>query len=184
MSCWTLNNEQQLDSCQRCNNCCTNFGVCLTIADIARIEKEKKIPATSFIDLVLDYSPRERTEPAVILNNKMYLLVLKHEPQKDKDRVCTFFNNNRCSIYENRPYLCRTYPFTLDKKGELKDVKSRACMVFWYPRGMAKENYVSDLKVYYKQIEDYKKIVEKWNIKKENHAKDLEAFLEFARKGI
>ncbi|MEK6982193.1 MAG: YkgJ family cysteine cluster protein [Candidatus Micrarchaeota archaeon] len=179
----------KLDSCQRCNNCCTNFGVCLTIFDISRIARETGRNPISFVDLVDDYSPRERTEPAIILNHKKYVLVLKHEQKQEKEqekRVCTFFKSGGCSIYESRPYLCRTYPFILDQtqKGELKDLQNRACVVFWYPKGEAKEKYVTDLKIYFKQIEEYKKIVDKWNNDKSNNSKGLSTFLKFALKEI
>ena len=33
---------------------------------------------------------------------------------KRKDKKCIFLkNDNRCSIYKNRPWICRTYPFML-----------------------------------------------------------------------
>lgn len=33
---------------------------------------------------------------------------------RQKDDHCMFLSENRCTIYENRPWICRTYPFMLD----------------------------------------------------------------------
>jgi Fe-S-cluster containining protein len=167
------------DKCQRCNNCCTSFGVCVTIFDIIRIAGSKGVKPREFVTLVEDYHPRERTEPAVLLEGKKYILVLKH----DARRVCTFFDGKGCGIHSERPYLCRTYPFTL-KNGELADIQNRACLVFWQPKGEDREKYVSDLHVYSRQIEEYKKIVDEWNSK---HDGSLDEFIQFAtakQKGI
>lgn len=30
---------------------------------------------------------------------------------------CRFLDNDRCMIYENRPWICRTYPFMVDDNG-------------------------------------------------------------------
>lgn len=163
-----------LTTCQRCNNCCTSFGVCLTIADIVRLSKETGKKPEDFVTIIDDYHPRQRTEPAVLLDGKHHLLVLKH----NAERVCTFFNGKSCGIYKSRPYLCRTYPFTL-KNGELADVQNRACTVLWYPKGKDKEKYVADLDVYLKQIEAYSKIVDEWN---SNFDGNLTDFLIFAMK--
>ena len=161
-----------LDNCQRCNNCCTSFGVCLTVFDIIRIATDTGKKPEEFVALIDDYSPRERTEPAVMLEGKKRIIVLKH----DKRRVCTFFDGKGCGIYDSRPYLCRTYPFTL-KNGDMADVQNRACAIFWYPKGKNKEEYMKNLEVYYRQIEEYKKIVDEWNSK---HEGGLNDFIEFA----
>jgi|Deesub1362A_J573_1020465.scaffolds.fasta_scaffold00039_48 hypothetical protein len=35
-----------------------------------------------------------------------------------KDSKCIFFDGGRCKIYQNRPIVCRTYPFMLDFEGD------------------------------------------------------------------
>ncbi|MDO8553707.1 MAG: YkgJ family cysteine cluster protein [Candidatus Micrarchaeota archaeon] len=165
-----------LTACQRCNKCCTSFGVCLTIFDIIRICNETGKNPAEFIVLIDDYQPRERTESAVKINREMKILVLKHS----ETRVCSFFKNGGCSIYDFRPYLCRTYPFVL-KNGLLSDVQNRACEALWYPKGENKEKYLKDLAIYYGQIDYYKKIVDEWNAK---HVGTLEDFLSFAIKTV
>ncbi|MDV0441911.1 YkgJ family cysteine cluster protein [Methanorbis furvi] len=34
--------------------------------------------------------------------------------RRGADGNCMFLKNNRCTIYQNRPHICRTYPFMLD----------------------------------------------------------------------
>ncbi len=134
----------------------------------------KKDPL-DFVDLVDEYSPRFRTEPAVTIEGRPKILVLKH----DQRRVCTFFDEDAkgCSIHPSRPFLCRTYPFTF-QEGKLCDVENRACVVRWYPQGNEKKQYESDLHVYGAQIEEYKKIVAIWN--KKNPQGTLAEFLEWS----
>ncbi len=165
-----------LTACQRCNKCCTSFGVCLTIFDIIRIAKEQNKDPIDFVTTIDDYQPRERTEPAVKINGKLSILVLKHSAE----RVCTFFGKSGCTIYGSRPYLCRTYPFAL-KNGSLSDVQNRACEVLWYPKGENKEKYLKDLSIYYIQIASYRKIVDEWNAK---YTGTLEDFIAFAIKNV
>ncbi len=34
--------------------------------------------------------------------------------RRGEDGNCMFLKNNRCSVYADRPHICRTYPFMLD----------------------------------------------------------------------
>ncbi|WP_319379354.1 YkgJ family cysteine cluster protein [uncultured Methanocorpusculum sp.] len=34
--------------------------------------------------------------------------------RRGEDGNCMFLKNNRCTVYEHRPHICRTYPFMLD----------------------------------------------------------------------
>lgn len=34
--------------------------------------------------------------------------------RRGEDGNCIFLENNRCRVYQNRPHICRTYPFMLD----------------------------------------------------------------------
>ena len=33
---------------------------------------------------------------------------------RDDDGACRFHDGDRCTVYEARPWICRTYPFMLD----------------------------------------------------------------------
>ncbi|RBQ23550.1 MAG: hypothetical protein ALMCE001_17140 [Methanocorpusculum sp. MCE] len=36
--------------------------------------------------------------------------------RRGEDGNCMFLKNNRCTVYEHRPHICRTYPFMLNGK--------------------------------------------------------------------
>jgi len=149
-----------------------SFGVCVTIFDAIRLSKDTGREIGSFLSLVDDYQPRQRQEPAVMINGKRMIVVLKH----DQARRCVFFNGSGCGAYESRPYLCRTYPFVLEK-GELTDTANRACAAAWLPEGKERERYAADLGRYYKQVAAYQGIAEVWNAR---GGGTLGEFLEFA----
>jgi hypothetical protein len=147
-------------SCLRCGNCCTRFGVCVTFFDILRIQKATGKNPEEFLELIADYPEREREEPAIMIDGRPCLLVLKME----KGNLCGFYSASGCRIYENRPLLCRAYPFVL-KKEKLFELKSRCCPKSWKPSKEEEQQYKKDAAQYKKEVEEYKKIAEKWNKK-------------------
>jgi len=152
--------------CNRCGACCTQFAVCVTPFDIIRISEATGKKPEEFVDLVDDVEgSRERKEPTVSINGENSLLVLKVK----KDDVCIFYNG-KCSIYEHRPFLCRTYPFKFN--GKLISTKSRVCPKKWFPEG---EEYIKNCKKYDEYIKKYQKIAKKW---KDGSFQD---FLEFSK---
>ncbi|MBI2079498.1 YkgJ family cysteine cluster protein [Candidatus Micrarchaeota archaeon] len=163
-------------ACMRCGRCCTSFGVCITLFDIKRIAEGTGLKPIEFVTFTPEPPERERTEPAILLEGKYSLLILKWKPKKG--RVCKFYDENSglCSIYNSRPTLCRTYPFKL-KNNRLVDVKSRACPVLWIPEEA--KQYITDLETYKKELKKYKKIVDFWN-SNATEKDTLEDFLRFA----
>jgi Fe-S-cluster containining protein len=145
-------------SCLRCGRCCTQFGVCVTFADVKRICKETGEDPEDFLDYIREPPIRERKEPAIKIDGESCLLVLKRK----EDNVCPFYNDSGCVIYENRPMLCRSYPFR-SKNKQLAELESRECPKKWLPEGKEKEQYLADCKQYEKEVAAYKQIAEKWN---------------------
>ena len=143
--------------CIRCGACCTSFGVCITPSDIRSIFSATGIPPAEFVDTIQDYPGRERTEPAVLLDGEMKILVLRRSPEN----VCFFYSPKGCKIYPHRPLLCRTYPF---KKG-MKDMLSRACPHKWVPEGKEREQCEKGLLLYEKELRSFQKFAEEWNSK-------------------
>jgi len=113
-----------------------------------------------FADYIPEPKKRERTEPAILIDGKRCLLVLK----RDENDVCFFYSKNGCTAYFFRPMLCRTYPFTLKNK-KLVDMKSRSCEVCWYPKEKDESQYICDIEIYLEELERYKRIAELWNKK-------------------
>ncbi|MEK6979078.1 MAG: YkgJ family cysteine cluster protein [Candidatus Micrarchaeota archaeon] len=162
--------------CLRCGNCCTRFGVCVTPFDIERIKKETGLKPEEFLDIVPDFPNRERKEPAILIDGKPFILVLKRK--RKQDEICNFYSEDGqgCMIYDSRPMLCRTYPFIV-RNNKLLDVNSRACVECWYPGSPDKEQYLVDLKIYGRNISKYKKIAEKWNKKGGGSFKEFLRFI-------
>jgi Fe-S-cluster containining protein len=83
--------------CLHCANCCKTTSPAIYEKDIDRLSKRLKMRPSTFIDKFLDFD----------LSDSCY--VLKFSP-------CTFLDNeNYCTVYEDRPIACRTYPHT-DRK--------------------------------------------------------------------
>ncbi len=161
-----------MGGCARCGRCCTNFGVCVTPADILRLSRATGLKPSE-ICMAIDEPPeRERGEPAILIDGKPSLLVLRWKG--NAGRRCFFYSENGCMAYESRPMLCRTYPFRL-KAGSLKDMASRACPRLWLPAD--KGRYLSDLAQYEEDVRGYRAIAKDWN---RARGGSLEKFLSFA----
>lgn len=83
--------------CLSCANCCKTTSPIFRTVDVERLSKRLKISSSEFIEkyLILD-------------NENDY--VLKSSP-------CTFLQeDNKCSVYEDRPLACKEYPHTNRKK--------------------------------------------------------------------
>ena len=165
-------------ACLRCGNCCTRFGVCVTPFDILRIVEATGLAPSRFVSSIPEPSDRERTEPAILIDGEPRLLVLRWK----RARICMFFSKKGCRIYEDRPMLCRTYPFRFETghrtNGHLVDMGSRACPMFWKS---SNPQYESDLLRYESELKRYRAIAEKWNKSIDNQdSKDLASFLSFA----
>ena len=83
--------------CQRCGECCKDQvkrkrRILLTDYDIARIKKD--MVEEKFCKKIKPNGPYK------------YMMI-------QKDGSCIFLSNNRCTIYEKRPLICRFYPFTM-----------------------------------------------------------------------
>ncbi|VVC02522.1 Putative zinc- or iron-chelating domain protein [Candidatus Bilamarchaeum dharawalense] len=147
-----------MGSCLQSGKCCTSFGVCVTPFDLLRISKAIGLKPEDIVQFIPEPPNRERTEPAVIVDTGKFLMVLKWK----KELICMFYSGSGCNIYEDRPMLCRTYPFCL-KNGKFSEMKSRVCPSSWIPEAMEKKQYLADLKQYEKEVMAYRLMVEKWN---------------------
>jgi hypothetical protein len=88
---------QDID-CLKCANCCKTTSPIFRDVDIKRLSKRFRVKPIQFIDQYLRVDEDED-----------YVLKLA-EP-------CPFlFDDNSCSVYEDRPLACREYPHTDRKK--------------------------------------------------------------------
>lgn len=76
--------------CKKCANCCKSLTVAVNYQDTATLAAAKNLQTAEF---KTKYMKRDFEGDMVF-----------------KQRPCPFLNNNLCSVYENRPTTCRTYP--------------------------------------------------------------------------
>ena len=118
--------------CTRCANCCKTMRLGLNDEDIIRITKHLGMSIGDFTERYLDSDDK----------NDLF----SEEPQKAlKQQPCPFLDgDNRCSIYEVRPEVCREYPHT-DKEGfvfrtmGIADNALNCPAVFWIVERMKDE---------------------------------------------
>jgi Fe-S-cluster containining protein len=86
-------------SCQRCSRCCrhTPGFVFLSDKDVARMSRSLGIDSDAFLS-------RYAREVAV---GPMKRISLREKENID----CIFWENDGCSIYQDRPLQCRSFPF-------------------------------------------------------------------------
>ncbi len=89
-----LNNEitSQID-CQECGNCCKNLRPCVTQSEIKRLSQIECIAQSEFIFRFVEKDH---------YGDIKYL----------KDTPCIFLKEKSCSIYNDRPEDCKSYPHT------------------------------------------------------------------------
>ncbi len=111
-------------SCGGCAACCKEVIAVVTDADIRRICKHTGLEPLKFIKL---YSPSQLELPPhqdgwIKMKEGRRMFGLKQPKGK-----CIFLGKrNRCTIYEARPMICRTFPFVLyfNSKGEVISIDS------------------------------------------------------------
>lgn len=87
----------EIIDCTRCANCCKEASLEFEDPDIDRIAGHFDMPTETFIEKYLEFDEMEDS----------YWL---------RQKPCPFLADDRCSIYDIRPTVCREYPHT-DKKG-------------------------------------------------------------------
>ena len=108
----------QIVDCTRCANCCKTMDIKFNDEDVERIAGHLKMKAAEFIEAYLEADDED-------------------DSHKTRQKPCPFLGeDDRCTIYEVRPTVCRENPHT-DKKGftsRTTDVASDALVcpaVFW-----------------------------------------------------
>ncbi len=88
----------QIVDCTRCANCCKTMSIKFDDEDIERIARHPKMESAEFIESCSEADDDDG-------------------PYKARQKPCPFFGeDDRCTIYDVRPTVCREHPHT-DKKG-------------------------------------------------------------------
>lgn len=87
--------------CTQCANCCRSLIIAPDYPDISRLACATGMTTQDF-------------KRAYMRRDFEGDMVMKQKP-------CPFLKNNRCSVYEDRPKLCRRYPY-LDEAGFVENL--------------------------------------------------------------
>ncbi len=97
-------------SCRQCGSCCreTEPGSNLVMVGQEEISRIMQSTGLSFEEIVEPYPDR------ICEGDRDYTFgwVLRRTGDG-----CRFLHGSICQIYEDRPWICRTYPFMLDENG-------------------------------------------------------------------
>jgi Fe-S-cluster containining protein len=77
-------------TCNRCMSCCHDSHIALDPYEIARLARNRSVSTTEFI-------ARYLTEGGIVLRNL-------------EDTACVMLDADGCTVYSDRPQVCRTYP--------------------------------------------------------------------------
>lgn len=139
--------------CSECSaNCCKNYDVFIDHEDVQKIDIKniKKI----------EYHRSFGYVPKFVLwvngSKKRWVLCLNNP-----GKVCNFLKDDSCSIYDSRPYICRTYPHYIDK-GEIKLMKN-LCPIKWNLKQDEKDSLIKDYNKLLVNFLAFETICDQWN---------------------
>ncbi len=89
------------------NQCCRRLELWLTPYDCLRLKQRLGLSSQEFIEAHAEVEPGQNGWPMPKLKMR----------QNDPERTCPFVTAEGCSVYEDRPGACRTYPLGRATKG-------------------------------------------------------------------
>lgn len=148
-------------SCTGCGNCCRDYRVALTAADVGRLGLQSLTHAVEWlraeqVDMV--------GEPGsfVVLPEGRRLLALKHV-----NGGCIFLNENRCTVYDKRPRSCRLFPFdvTLGRRSGVRRLRllgQQRCEAEW-AEALPPQRLASEKRAELRELAAYLRVVSQFN---------------------
>lgn len=168
------------EPCASCGvRCCNRFAVPLTGFDLVRLVEKTGLEIHEFCELADSKNIEAAPHSLVFIfeggEMRERLLTLRRK----KNMYCVFSGHSRgCVVWGAHPFVCRAYPFCIGEDGKIKYVKNFVC-----PRKWENKEYLEKIirETIFRQnleIEEYNKIVRKWNAKfaKENKNGEGEFF--------
>ena len=147
--------------CNNCGYCCSNFGPAGTLPvfhwemkKLKAIAMEKNISLT-FIPENVYYD--SISKEIFFINYGM------------KNMPCPFLEDNKCSIYENRPLICRSFPIGKNPLFDEKEISSVRSSWFIHCKNYSSKEFIEEINNpsinIAKKIERYIEIFgeESWN---------------------
>jgi uncharacterized protein len=137
------------------NECCKRIDILLTPYDILRLKKRLGITSTEFLQqYTVPYEMDGHGMPGVKIRTA------------DENPACPFLREEGCSVYEDRPTVCRYYALGLmsmrlqnsptDERAFFL-IKEEHCLGHQEPRTITVQDYRKE-----QQVEDYDEIDREW----------------------
>ncbi len=93
-------------NCHQCGTCCHDIDVLLNPWDVIKLHRELKIPTQEIMNYI-HIQPGGRSKwPMVLLNMVEPRIKI---PGRTRS-ACSFLKGGKCSVYKERPTVCRSYP--------------------------------------------------------------------------
>jgi len=166
--------------CTRCGQCCSDPSLIVTITHRDLLRFEFFSPTFDLFKIVSFYQVRDADSsleeklmtPAIITNHGKTFLGL----QRIDDR-CIFLENKLCQIYDARPLICHSFPYTFQVRGD---------QIYWGYALKAKE-YCPAIKgkskidkthlehlasIILKEFEEFRQLIQIWNTLAQNNLID------------
>lgn len=165
---------QIFNSCRFCTaKCCRGLAVVLTIPEAKRMVKETCLEPEDFLEFNTNIDSKLTPHYPLLVQRagkiEEFFIILKRRQKRD----CIFLQDDlRCGVYNERPAVCRLYPFELDggdvKKGALCPVK--------FVREEGTDAVAAQLK---KDLLEHGKIARAWSVKYGKEAPRIGRFAEY-----
>lgn len=164
----------------KCLQCSAKYHCCKNGFAFVGLDDAKRIKETTGkeYDEFLDYSPLSQSvlnllnKGDPVLENSLRATLVDKENKllrlKQNGRECIFLKNGECSIYENRPKICKLYPYwcvrLLDNTLKVIDHDHSVCLV--RNSQVLTETDETKMKVIFREIldeaQDYKENIGKF----------------------
>ncbi len=162
------------NSCKSCTaRCCRGLAVVLTIPEAKRMVKDTGLQPEDFLEFSGNIDSRETPHYPLLVQREgkveEYFIVIKRRRKVD----CVFLGEDlACTVYEQRPHVCRLYPFEL----EGKKMKEHALCPVKFEKEAGTEETAAQLR---KDLIDHGKIARKWSIDYWDEIPDMKKFSEY-----
>jgi Fe-S-cluster containining protein len=162
------------NSCKSCTaRCCRGLAVVLTIPEAKRMVGGTGLEPSVFLEFSESIDSKQTPHYPLLVQSggkvHEYFIILKRRQKKD----CIFLEDDlRCSVYSERPAVCRLYPFELDGKSVKKGA---LCPVNFAKEGGTEET-AKQLKL---DLHEHGKMARKWAAAFGKDAPDMKRFAEY-----
>ena len=178
--CGTMNrqaNARIINTCKNCSaKCCRGLAVVLTLPEAIRMVEVTGLEPIDILQFSVNIDSKTTPHYPLLVNAGKgrahevheYFIIIRRE---GKD--CIFLNDDyTCSVYNDRPLVCRLYPYELDgrtlKKGAL-------CPVNF----VREENMEGDAARLKKDLYTHEKLARQWHAKYGREMPDMRRFKEY-----